>query len=75
MFVKSDKSQVRADLREKVEDILAVLNVADKVGELDLPGYRLHLLKGKLKGFWSVAYQRIIILFFVLRTARPTIWI
>lgn len=55
LFVKGDRSQVRADLREKVEDILAVLNVADKVGELDLPGYQLHPLKGKLKGFWSVA--------------------
>ncbi len=28
-------------------------NAAD-IGELDLPGFRLHPLSGNLKGFWSI---------------------
>ena len=34
--------------------MLAHLDRAEKPGDLDLPGYRLHPLKGSLKGFWSV---------------------
>ncbi len=30
------------------------LDVAVTPVDLDLPGYRLHALKGDLKGFWSV---------------------
>ena len=34
--------------------MLAVLDAAATPADLDLPGYRLHALKGDLKGFWSV---------------------
>ena len=30
------------------------LDAAESASELDLPGYRLHVLKGDLKGFLSV---------------------
>jgi len=42
---------------EIVEDILARLDEADTVQAMDLPGYRLHPLKGNLKGFWSVTVR------------------
>jgi proteic killer suppression protein len=41
-------------LRERLENVLAVLDVAAAAMDLDLPGYRLHALKGGLKGLWSV---------------------
>ncbi len=34
--------------------IIARLDVVDAPSELDLPGYGLHPLKGKLKGFWAI---------------------
>ncbi len=42
---------------EKVERILTVLDTATTAQALDLPGYRLHALKGGLKGFWSVTVR------------------
>ena len=31
------------------------LDTAQSVQDLDIPGYRLHPLKGKLKGSWSIS--------------------
>ena len=33
---------------------LAALDTAQTISDLDLPGFRLHLLKGKVKGRWSI---------------------
>lgn len=33
---------------------LAALDTARKIEDMDLPGYRLHPLKGDLKGRWSI---------------------
>jgi proteic killer suppression protein len=38
----------------KVERILARLDVAASAGQMDLPGMKLHPLKGKMKGHRSV---------------------
>jgi proteic killer suppression protein len=38
---------------DTVQEILTVLDEADTPQALNLPGYRLHPLKGELKGFWS----------------------
>jgi proteic killer suppression protein len=51
---RNDPSGIRPDLREVVEDILARLDQATTPQALNLPGYRLHPLKGDLRGFWSV---------------------
>jgi proteic killer suppression protein len=42
---------------DTVEDILGRLDEADTPQALNLPGYRLHLLKGNLRGFWSVTVR------------------
>jgi len=44
-------------LADTVQEILTVLDVATSSAALDLPGYRLHRLKGTLKGFWSVTVR------------------
>ncbi len=38
----------------KLSIILAALDVAAKPDDLGLPAFRLHPLKGKLKGLWSM---------------------
>ncbi len=40
---------------EAIRDVLSALNAATKPTELNLPGFGLHPLKGKLKGFWAVS--------------------
>ena len=54
LYERGDRSQVRSNRLERIEDILARLDVATVPSDLDLPGYGLHSLKGKLKGFWAV---------------------
>ena len=41
----------------KLRDILARLDAASTVADMDLPGFRLHPLKGELKGFWAVTVR------------------
>jgi proteic killer suppression protein len=54
LYERGDRSGIRPDLVDRVEDILARLDAAQTAQALDLPGYRLHPLKGELKGFWAV---------------------
>jgi proteic killer suppression protein len=41
----------------KLRDILARLDAAGTVADMDLPGFRLHPLKGGFKGFWAVTVR------------------
>lgn len=54
LFEKGDRRRVLPDHAAKIERILARLEEASEVGNMDLPGFRLHPLKGDLAGFWSV---------------------
>jgi proteic killer suppression protein len=38
----------------KLRDILARLDASRTVADMDMPGFRLHPLKGEFKGFWAV---------------------
>lgn len=51
----NDPSGIRPDLLKRVRAILVALDTAEELAELNLPGLRLHPLKGDLKGFYSVA--------------------
>ncbi len=51
---QGDPSKVRADQVGRIADVLAHLDRAQVPADLDLPGYRLHSLKGGLKGMWSI---------------------
>jgi len=57
LFEQNDRSGLRADLTDKIERILTVLDAASAPQALDLPGYRLHQLKGDRKGYWSVTVR------------------
>ena len=54
LFEKGDRRKVQSDYADKIERILARLEEASEVGNMDLPGFRLHPLKGDLAGFRSV---------------------
>ncbi|MGM0542570.1 MAG: type II toxin-antitoxin system RelE/ParE family toxin [Pseudomonadota bacterium] len=45
---------IRADHAKRLRRILALLNQADDVEAVNLPGWRLHALKGEWAGFWSI---------------------
>ena len=53
-YESGDPSRIDVALRSKVQRILSALDAAESPRALDIPGFRLHLLKGDLEGFWSV---------------------
>ena len=42
---------------DRVENILAKLDTSNAPDKMDLPGVRLHPLKGDLRGFWAVTVR------------------
>ena len=57
LFEDDDPRGVIPEHAEKLRDILARLNSAREVADMNLPGFRLHPLKGALKGFWAVTVR------------------
>jgi proteic killer suppression protein len=53
-YEDDDASRIGAALRSKVQRVLSALDAAASPQALDIPGFRLHPLKGELAGFWSV---------------------
>ena len=57
LYEDGDRRGIRTDLLDAVEDILVRLDEAVVPQALNLPGYRLHPLKGDRKGIWSVSVK------------------
>jgi proteic killer suppression protein len=55
LYERDDRSGVNAAHVGRLERILTLLDVAQRPADIDLPGYRLHPLKGERKGEWSVS--------------------
>ena len=55
MYERDDPSRVNPDMADRIALALADLDGARNPSDLDLPGYRLHPLKGALKGYWSIS--------------------
>lgn len=45
---------IQAGHAKKLRMQLAALDTAKVIEDLDIPGYRLHALKGSRKGIWSI---------------------
>ena len=58
LYEKGDRRRVPPDQVDKLERILARLDVAIQPTSMDLPGLRLHALKGDRAGYWSVSVSR-----------------
>ena len=41
----------------KIRQILALMNAAQEIADLDYATFRLHPLTGNLKGFWSITVR------------------
>ena len=55
LYRSGDGRDLPATLVEKISDIMLAIDEAAHPDEVRLfPGWRLHPLKGELKGFWSV---------------------
>jgi proteic killer suppression protein len=57
LFEQDDPSGVNAEHVGKLRNILATLHAARAVDHMDLPGFRLHPLKGPSKGLWAVTVR------------------
>ena len=57
LYERDDRSGIRPDLVDVVERILTALDAASTPQALDIPRYRLHPLKGDLKGLWAVTVR------------------
>ena len=57
LYEHDDRSLIGPDLHDRVEVILAQLDVASSPEAMRLPHYRLHALKGDRKGYWSVTVK------------------
>ncbi|QJD28852.1 type II toxin-antitoxin system RelE/ParE family toxin [Methylococcus geothermalis] len=53
-FESGAKTGIQADHADKLGRQLAVLNAARTSDEMNLPGWRLHPLKGNRTGLWAV---------------------
>ena len=54
LYQRGDHSALSIELLPRIEDVLAHLDSALRHSDMDLPGYRLHRLRGRLKGYWSI---------------------
>jgi toxin HigB-1 len=54
LFLTGRSAGVRPDLRKRCLARLDALDAAIELRELDLPGFRLHPLKGELVGRWAM---------------------
>jgi toxin HigB-1 len=57
LYEDGDARGLIAEHAEKLADILARLDAARAPADMDLPGFRLHALKGDLKGKWAVTVR------------------
>jgi len=57
LFQHGEAQGISPELLEKLENILIVLNRARRPEDMNLPDFRLHRLKGNLKGCWSVTVR------------------
>ena len=57
LFEEGDPKGVNPQHVEKIENILGLLDVAQKIEDMNVPSFRLHPLKGELKGIWAVTVR------------------
>jgi toxin HigB-1 len=57
LYECDDPRGVMAEHAEKLRDILERLEAAGTIADMDLPGFRLHALKGAAQGYWAVTVR------------------
>jgi proteic killer suppression protein len=54
LFTKGSASGVQATYAPRIGLILDAIDAAEQIGDLDVPGFHLHRLKGDKRNLWSV---------------------
>ena len=54
---RGDARRLPPEHLDTVRDILARLNASAVPDDMNVPGFRLHQLKGDLAGFWAVTVR------------------
>jgi len=54
-FRAGSKAGIRAHHSERLKTMLFALDSAANPADMSAPGWHLHALTGKLKGYWSVS--------------------
>lgn len=57
LYEEDNPRAISAEHVVKLRDILVRLDAAQGVDDMNVPGFRLHALKGELKGFWAVTVR------------------
>jgi toxin HigB-1 len=57
LFDKDDPSKLNAEHVNRIRLILSALNAADAIEDMEQPAFRLHPLKGDLRGYWAVTVR------------------
>ena len=57
-YEKGNSSGIQAQHRQKIRMKLVALDTANVIDDIDLPGFRLHPLKGNMKGLWSIEVNK-----------------
>ena len=57
LYEDDDHRGVLSQHAERLRDILVRLDASTSVADMDLPGFRLHPLKGDLRGYWAVTVR------------------
>lgn len=54
LYEEGDARSISANMRQRVVEILSILDAAETIEEANIPGYRLHPLTGDRQGYWSM---------------------
>ncbi|MCT2385149.1 type II toxin-antitoxin system RelE/ParE family toxin [Erwinia pyrifoliae] len=54
-FMKADRSGIEQKLVSRIKTRLTVIDAAETLEAIDLPGYDLHPLKGERADIWSIS--------------------
>jgi len=54
-YATGNAAGVQASHKKRLRFQLAALDTAVGIEDMDIPGFRLHPLKGTRKGFWSIS--------------------
>jgi len=55
LYETGSVSGVQTAHGNRLRMLLIALDTAREIGDMDIPGFKLHSLKGKLKGRWAVS--------------------
>jgi toxin HigB-1 len=57
LYEDDDTRALPSEHVDRLRDILARLDAAASASDMDLPGFRLHPLRGQLRGLWAVTVR------------------